>query len=691
LRIAIDVSSAIREFPGGIDTAILEFVRGLSRVAPEDRFDLCIRFSRLKRWHHIDLPAAPNLHQKILFERLPVHWLYPRRIDVFHGADVRLPKFDTCPLVATVYDTFSLVSADFAKERFRQQRQKRYRDISRRADCIITPSQNTRLDVVRHLGCDAERVHVVPLGVSGDFRPQPADRIENARTRLGVKENYLLFVGAICRRKNAAGLVRAFGRMHQQFGAPLQLVLVGRASHGAQEALAAIEEAGLGDDILMLPHVDRSELVQLYAGARCFLLPSFYEGFGLPVLEAMACGAPVVVANTSSLPEVAGDAAIQVDPLDGKAIADAALSILSDASLSDDLRRRGLARAQHFSWDETARRTLDIYRRAAGSTIPLRRRAASGRKALHTSSKRFITEEIAGFRVRSDPARPFEELADLLRLDEEALRTLPNVRIISHGRHAVVLRVERGDGTAALFWKEYYPRHWHDSFRERSLGPSKGMRAWEGAARLQSAGVDTAPLVAAGECRRGALRGYRSFIVTEEIADATDVHSFLHSLPPVLPPADRRRKRALMRALGRLVATMHNAGLSHGDMRPGNIFCRFTDDDRPHLCLIDTDRVIARRSVRGRNVIRNLVQVSFFVGKSVSLSDRMRMFAAYGAARGLDRLELSRTIGRAADKLRRRLAKRTRDPEGYRLSPVELEDVRACHAFLARGSFSNPR
>ncbi len=244
-------------------------------------------------------------------------------------------------------------------------KRKRYLDICNRAHLLIAVSENTKNDMVNQLEVDENRIRVVPLATSSEFKPQPSERTEEVKRQFGVEGDYVLFVGSISRRKNVTRIVRAFARLRKQYSSPLRLVIVGRPTYGADDALEAMQSPQVRDSVTTISFCDRSQLAALYSGARLMLFPTLYEGFGLPVLESMACGTPVVTSNLSSLPEVAAGAALLVDPKDEEAIAEAALSLLKRPELHAEHRRLGFERAKQFSWTETARKTLAVYRDAA--------------------------------------------------------------------------------------------------------------------------------------------------------------------------------------------------------------------------------------------------------------------------------------------------------------------------------------
>ena len=229
-------------------------------------------------------------------------------------------------------------------------------------DAVITVSEAARDDLVRFLGCPDDRVHVVPWATSAAFRVLPAEAAARVVRRYGLQPPFVLHVGALQARKNLPTLLRAFAHLRQE--APdVTLAIAGRPTWHFAEIPQTVEALGLGGAVHFLGYVADADLPALYNAASVFSFPSLYEGFGLPVLEAMACGTPVVCSDASALPESAGGAALLVDPYDHRALADALGQVLSDQALADELRRRGLARAARFSWDRTAELTLAIYRR----------------------------------------------------------------------------------------------------------------------------------------------------------------------------------------------------------------------------------------------------------------------------------------------------------------------------------------
>lgn len=227
------------------------------------------------------------------------------------------------------------------------------------ADAVITVSDQSKRDIARHLPVRSDRVHVVPSAAGPRFRPVCSGRVEQTLRRLRISDPYILFVGSLEPRKNLVRLLDAFSLRVQSWQA--KLVIAGARKWQASPILRRVRELGIEGDVRFLGPVSDDDLPSLYSGAGAFVLPSLYEGFGLPVLEAMACGTPVVASNTPAIPEVAGDAAILVDPTDIRSIAHAIDRVLGDQALAEQMRDRGLAQASQFSWQRTARNTCQVY------------------------------------------------------------------------------------------------------------------------------------------------------------------------------------------------------------------------------------------------------------------------------------------------------------------------------------------
>ncbi len=321
------------------------------------------------------LPRACNKDDSIveLTHRYPPHgkinktlWMQfvlPYRllhdsVDVCHFTNSVSPLCTACPTVLTIHDmTLWLYPEYHFRKRLLAMRP--FIPIAaRRAGAIIAVSENVKADIVRILGVPADKVHVVYSAPSDQFRRLPPESTSTVRRKYGLPEQLILYVGTIEPRKNLVRLLEAFASLPNR---PPALVMVGARGWKDQEVFAAVERFGLQRSVRYLGYVPLEELIALYNLARVLAFPSLYEGCGLPVLEAMTCGTPVVTSRRGGLVEMAGDAAEFVDPTSVKSIADGLHRVLNDPHRQAELREKGYAQVRRFSWRATAAQTRQIY------------------------------------------------------------------------------------------------------------------------------------------------------------------------------------------------------------------------------------------------------------------------------------------------------------------------------------------
>jgi glycosyltransferase involved in cell wall biosynthesis len=371
LRIAIDAHS-VGTGLGGNESYATNLIEALAEIDTVNDYTLFVtrraavkRFS--DRWPNFSVRATLP-HMPLI--RIPLTLsaeLRRRPVDVLH-VQFTAPPFSPCPVVVSIHDlSFEHLPQTF-KWRSRKQLRITVRRSAREAAQVIALSEHARSDLIATYRLAPEKVSVVPLAAPDHFRPVAnEEEIQRVRQTYGIKDDYILSVGAIQPRKNLSRLVAAYSRLRRvgPGGKLPQLVLVGKCAWLYDETLRAIKELEVSDSIILTGYVPESDLPALYSGALCFVYPSYFEGFGLPPLEAMKCGAPVIVGNQTSLPEVVGDAGVLVDPFDVDDIAAKIENMIGDSNLRAGLRVKGLNRAKLFSWRETARQTLAIYEKAA--------------------------------------------------------------------------------------------------------------------------------------------------------------------------------------------------------------------------------------------------------------------------------------------------------------------------------------
>jgi glycosyltransferase involved in cell wall biosynthesis len=283
------------------------------------------------------------------------------RADLLH-VTYNAPFVSPCPIVVTVHDVIFQRFPEFFSARDRLLFATLLPLSLRRAAAIITDSECSRADIITFYPFTAGKVYMVPLAPAPTFRPIEPPIAQRVCERYGVASQFILAVGNLQPRKNLMRLVDAYRNLLTQGLDNHQLVLVGKDALRSNEFRAQVRDLVEAGRLALTGYVPESELPALYSAASAFVYPSMYEGFGLPILEAMACGAPVITSACSSMPEVAGDAAVLVDPTRIDRIAAALHTVLTQPALADELRRRGQARAVEFTWDATARRTAEVYR-----------------------------------------------------------------------------------------------------------------------------------------------------------------------------------------------------------------------------------------------------------------------------------------------------------------------------------------
>ncbi|MGC2697265.1 MAG: glycosyltransferase family 1 protein [Candidatus Angelobacter sp.] len=302
------------------------------------------------------------------------HWYLPhiiqkRRFDVFHGPAFITPLPCPCPSVVTIHDVSFRLFPGYFERRWLLYVTSMLPRLLRSVSAVITVSHHAKSDLLSFYDVPSAKVHVVHNGIDHS-RFNPGVQLDAAwASSVGLRSGYILHVGELSDRKNLLTLLRAIDLLRAKgTWGQRQLVLAGPETPGmtgADEIRETIRRLHLSDIVVSLGRIDHDLLPGLYRCASLFVMPSLYEGFGLPILESMACGIPVVASNTSSLPEVAGDAAIFVPPKDEHALADAIEQVLDNPRLAAELRAKGLVRAKQFNWQRTAEKTVEVYRSVA--------------------------------------------------------------------------------------------------------------------------------------------------------------------------------------------------------------------------------------------------------------------------------------------------------------------------------------
>jgi len=381
LNIAIDISHLPPlDHQVGIHIYTIRLLHALVNLNSGHRFT--IFHSTLMQPFWFDQFMRPN--GNIRFRRYPlphrlVRWLWQNTLlpvaetlmggpDAIHMmCEPDLIRSRRAKLVVTLQDAITIRFPQFNLPHDVARLERTIKTVCLRADAIIASSFNTRNDLIELCSAPADRIHVVHLAGDPDFKVLEEEEIRKTTTRYDLQDSpYFVFVSTIEIRKNVKRLVEAFNEIKGTLLEPYKLVLVGKKGWLSDDVYHRISQLPCAKDILLLGRLDRRELIALVNGARAFVYPSLYEGFGLPPLEAMACGTPVITSAVSSIPEVVGDAAILVDPTRVQEIAAAMYQVATDPNLRAELVQKGLERVRHFSWERAARETLKVYEQVCG-------------------------------------------------------------------------------------------------------------------------------------------------------------------------------------------------------------------------------------------------------------------------------------------------------------------------------------
>ncbi len=361
MKVAFDASSIAFKEKTGTGVYAEEFLKAYEKCfSDEDKIVHTYRLSRRIRGRKFLPPLTKNISRAILID--PITSFKGREYDIFHGLNTRLPILQHSKLVATIHDLFSIFGA-FSKPEFKEDQTLKINQMLARAHHIVVPATVIKNQFVSQLGYDSKKISVVPLGVRPNFLG-PRNKLESQKVvweKMGLNNPYIFFVGALEKRKNVAGLVGSFSRFAKDYKKPLDLVLGGHPGFEFEKIQSAIENSGLKERIKILGFVDVEILKHLYSACEIFILPSFEEGYGIPIIEAMACGAPVISSNTTSLPEVGNGFSWLVDPNSESEMAHAMGEILNPGGQAIEKIRGGVAYAQTMSWEKVVKSTRKIY------------------------------------------------------------------------------------------------------------------------------------------------------------------------------------------------------------------------------------------------------------------------------------------------------------------------------------------
>ncbi len=369
MRIGFDVTPLCGA-PTGVGVYTAQLLRHLQALLDEPPLPLVHRHNGLLGHGRVRPPgrvlASPLPLNKTLWMQAILPFQVQRvGVDLCHFTNGVAPLFCSVPMVVTLHDASLWLYPQYHYPRRLLAMRPLIPWVVRRARAVITVSESARRDLVRVLGLPTSKVHVVYEAPAPCFRPLPPGRWQaRLRARYGLPARYALYVGTIEPRKNLVRLIRAMSLLHTGYRLDCGLVVVGPRGWKDRAVFDTVARLELADRVRFLGYVPTEDVCALYNLADVFVFPSLYEGFGLPVLEAMACGAPVITSQVDALAEVAGGAAALVDPRDEGHIAAAMARVLTDGAYAADLRASGRARAAQFGWARAAAETLAVYRHA---------------------------------------------------------------------------------------------------------------------------------------------------------------------------------------------------------------------------------------------------------------------------------------------------------------------------------------
>lgn len=370
MRIGID-ATALPSKPVGAGTYTIQLIRALAALETEHEF---VIFAHRDKRVLIDVPPKPGLSWVLVPDKSPPRrlvWeqtLFPRLVhksgvQLLHSLHYTQPFFLSCSSVVTFHDMTYFIYPQLHTRSKRIFFPIAIRLSAKRANALIASSENTRQDAIRLVNIPNQKISTVRLGIDEHFTKisNPAV-LEETRRKYNLPDEFILFVGAVEPRKDLPNLLKALSKLISQ-GSSTHLVIVGRLGWMYEEVFRQVEILGLGQYVHFTGYIPDKDLPIVYNLAQLFVYPSIYEGVGIPPLEAMACGTPVITTNVSSIPEYVNDACILVPPKDTQALSQAIYNTLKDTDLQYHLAQKGPKRSAHFTWKRTAQETVEIYQR----------------------------------------------------------------------------------------------------------------------------------------------------------------------------------------------------------------------------------------------------------------------------------------------------------------------------------------
>jgi glycosyltransferase involved in cell wall biosynthesis len=372
MKVGIDSRAAIWYRGTGMGTYTYQLIRNIYLIDKKNDYHF---FLPNEKFQGTD-PLTSGIFQSIA-QNTDTFWetviaketITPQDIDIYHVPQngIGLPPKKNFPTVVTVHDLIPYVLPETVGPGYLKIFQREMPRILQEADHIITVSEHSKNDLKKIMGVADEMITVIHEAPESTYKPIKREvakaRIQN---KYGISGRFILYIGGFSPRKNLRGLINAYNKIYKEMKTPCKLVILGKPSRDYPGLIKLVESLGLGEWVLFPGFIPMQDLPFFYNASDLFVYPSFYEGFGLPPIEALACGTPTIVSNVSSLPEVVGDAAIQVNPHDLVALAAAMHRVLTEPEMEQELRKKGLKWAENFSWTKTAAQTIKVYQDVVG-------------------------------------------------------------------------------------------------------------------------------------------------------------------------------------------------------------------------------------------------------------------------------------------------------------------------------------
>ena len=376
IQVAVEIQPALEDHTG-VGWYLYELLNNIDRSEIEiigNYFNFLNRHDYRKSLSNLDLKYnklqyVPYRIYKILTEKYNVSYnlFFRKKTDVYHFTRYILPNNIKGKVILNIYDLVFEKYVETMESKNRESFKRSFYKSVKRADQIITISESSKNELVEILKVPENKIHIVQPGIDFQkFNTKNSEVTKNVILKYSLPEDYILYLGTLEPRKNISSIIRAYGSLRNNNKITEKLVIAGKKGWLFSEIFDLIKSLDLGNEVILTDYVDESDKPAIYQNAKLFVFPSLYEGFGMPILEAMAAGIPVITSNTSAMPEVAGDAAILVNPLSIEEMSEAMLEVMNNDKLSNELISKGFDRCKKFTWSNSANKLVEIYKKYGG-------------------------------------------------------------------------------------------------------------------------------------------------------------------------------------------------------------------------------------------------------------------------------------------------------------------------------------